>query len=141
MLSITRTLRIEWGHCDPAGIVFYPRYFEMFDAATAALFERACGMTKFEMLKAFACAGIPVVETRARFLMPTRFGDDVTLESTVTELRRSSFSVAHRLRLAGELAVEGNEIRVWTCYDPENPERIKSQPLPPDLVARLKGEG
>ncbi len=140
MLSNTRTLRIEWGHCDPAGIVFYPRYFEMFDAATAGLFERACGMTKYQMLKTYSSAGIPLVETRAKFLLPTRFGDDVTLESTVTELRRSSFSIRHRLSKAGELAVEGNETRVWTGFDPEHPGRIKSQPIPEDLAARLKGE-
>ena len=34
MLSNTRTLRIEWGDCDPAGIVFYLRYFAMFDIST-----------------------------------------------------------------------------------------------------------
>ncbi len=141
MLSNTRALRIEWGDCDPAGIVFFPRYFEMFDAATAALFERACGMTKYQMLKAYRSAGIPLVETRARFLLPTRYGDDVTLESIITELRRSSFSVQHRLHKDGELAVEGNETRVWTAYDPEKPDRIKSEPIPADLAARLKGEG
>jgi 4-hydroxybenzoyl-CoA thioesterase len=141
MLSNTRTLRIEWGHCDPAGIVFYPRYFEMFDAATAALFERACGQTKYQMLKTYQIAGIPLVETRARFLIPTRFGDDVTLVSTVTALRRSSFSVQHRLHKGGELAVEGNETRVWAGYDPDDPERIKAQAIPPDLAARLKGGG
>ena len=29
MLTYTRNARIEWGDCDPAGIVFFPRYFEM----------------------------------------------------------------------------------------------------------------
>ena len=41
MLVNTRRLAIEWGDCDPAGIVFYPRYFAMFDASTASLFQRA----------------------------------------------------------------------------------------------------
>ena len=36
-----RTVRIEWGDCDPAGIVYYPRYFQMFDASTQYLFEAA----------------------------------------------------------------------------------------------------
>ncbi len=36
MFSNTRTLRIEWGDCDPAGIVFYPRYFAMFDTSTTS---------------------------------------------------------------------------------------------------------
>ena len=41
MLVNRRTVRIEWGDCDPAGIVFYPRYFAMFDASTSYLFEAA----------------------------------------------------------------------------------------------------
>ena len=41
MLTNTRTIRVQWGDCDPAGIVFYPRYFEWFDACTILLFEKA----------------------------------------------------------------------------------------------------
>ncbi len=41
MLVNRRTIRIEWGDCDPAGIVFYPRYFEWFDACSTGLFEAA----------------------------------------------------------------------------------------------------
>ncbi len=40
-----RAVTIEWGDCDPAGIVFYPRYFAMFDASTAALFAVAGAAT------------------------------------------------------------------------------------------------
>ena len=47
----TRKVRIEWGDCDPAGIIFYPRYFDIFDASTALIFERALGVTKFQMFK------------------------------------------------------------------------------------------
>ena len=46
MLTNRRTVRIEWGDCDPAGIVFYPRYFAMFDHSTVLLIERALGMNK-----------------------------------------------------------------------------------------------
>jgi 4-hydroxybenzoyl-CoA thioesterase len=52
MLSNIRNLRIEWGDCDPAGIVFFPRYFAMFDTSTTYLMERAIGMSKFDYLKA-----------------------------------------------------------------------------------------
>ncbi len=48
-----RDLRIVWGGRNPAGIVFSPRYFEMFDASTTAPFERALGMSTFEFLKAY----------------------------------------------------------------------------------------
>jgi 4-hydroxybenzoyl-CoA thioesterase len=137
MLSNSRKLRIEWGHCDPAGIVFYPRYFEMFDTSTTALFERALGMTKFNFLKAYDVVGYPMVDTRARFVLPTRFGDDVVIETTISDLRRSSFDMQHRLLKDGELAVEGFETRVWVGRDPADPDRIKSRPIPPDVVAKL----
>jgi len=138
MFKYSRPVHIEWGDCDPAGIVFYPRFFAIFDASTATLFERALGMTKFEFLKAYNCAGIPLVDTRARFLIPAKYGDDVVVESTVKEFRRSSFDVEHRLIKGAELAVEGLETRVWTGRDPTDPEKIRSQPIPEEVISRFK---
>jgi 4-hydroxybenzoyl-CoA thioesterase len=137
MLTNRRDVRIVWGDCDPAGIVFYPRYFEMFDTSTTALFERALGMTKYQFVKAYESVGYPMVDTRARFLLPTRYGDDVVIETTVTEIRRSSFDIRHRLMKDGELAVEGFETRVWVERDPADPDKIKAKPLPPDMVVKL----
>jgi len=137
MLTNRRDVRIVWGDCDPAGIVFYPRYFEMFDTSTTALFERALGMTKFQFVKAYNSVGYPMVDTRARFLLPTRYGDDVVIETTITEIRRSSFDIRHRLMKDGELAVEGFETRVWVERDPADPDKIKAKPLPPEMVAKL----
>ncbi len=139
MLINKRNVRIVWGDCDPAGIVFYPRYFEMFDTSTTALFERALGMTKFQFVKAYDSVGYPMVDTRARFLLPTRYGDDVVIETEITEIKRSSFSLRHRLMKDGELAVEGFETRVWVGRDPADPDKIKAKPLPPELVAKLQG--
>jgi 4-hydroxybenzoyl-CoA thioesterase len=137
MLKNSRSLRIEWGDCDPAGIVFYPRYFAMFDTSTTALFERALGMTKFEFIKHYDFVGYPMVDTRARFLVPTRFGDDVVIETTISEIKRSSFSLAHRLLKEGELAVEGFETRVWVGRDPDDPDKIKAKPIPREVTDRL----
>ena len=133
----TRKVRIEWGDCDPAGIVFYPRYFAIFDSSTTALFERALGMTKYQFLKKYESAGYPMVDTRARFLLPTRFGDDVLVETTISEIKRSSFQVTHRLMKDGQLAVEGFETRVWTGRDPSDPDKIRSKPLPEEMLAKL----
>src|SRR5215470_10258502 len=137
MLKNSRNLRIEWGDCDPAGIVFFPRYFAMFDASTTALFERALGMTKFEFIKHYDFVGYPVVDTRARFLVPTRFGDDVVIETTISAIKRSSFSLEHRLLKNGELAVEGFETRVWVARDRDDPDKIKAKPIPHAVTDRL----
>jgi len=137
MLSNTRTTRIEWSDCDPAGIVFYPRYFEMFDISTTVMIERALGMRKLHYLKQFGFAGHPLVETRATFRIPTRFGDQVEIATNVIECGRSSFKIEHRLTLDGALAVEGTETRVWVVRHPDDPKRIKAEPLPAEVVAKL----
>jgi 4-hydroxybenzoyl-CoA thioesterase len=137
MLTNTRTTRIEWGDCDPAGIIFYVRYFEIFDVSTTMLLERALGMSKFDYLKAYDFLGHPLVETRARFRVPTRFSDVVVVETAIVECGRSSFKIEHRLTKAGTLAVEGYETRVWVVRHPDDPKRMKSQAIPADVVAKL----
>jgi len=137
MFSSTRTTRVEWSDCDPAGIIFFPRYFVFFDVSTTVLLERAIGMKKIEYLKAYAFLGHPLVETRAKFRLPTRFGDEVVIETSVVACGRSSFKIEHRLTLGGALAAEGSETRVWAVRDPGDPNLIKSQPIPPKVVARL----
>ena len=129
-----REREVEWGDCDPAGIVFNPRFFEWFDAATAGIFA-SVGIPKAQMLRRFNCVGIPLVETRARFLAPSKFGDHVIIESGIAEFGRSSFKVEHRLINKGVLCVEGFETRVWTGRDPADPSRLKSQPIPAEVIA------
>jgi 4-hydroxybenzoyl-CoA thioesterase len=129
-----RTVRIEWGDCDPAGIIYYPAYFRIFDNATAMLFERALGMTKHQYLKAYDFAGFPLVDTRAKFVKPTRFGDDVEVESTVA-FGTSSFTVEHRITLKGELCAECTEKRVWVTRDPAG--HIKATPVPQTVIAKF----
>ncbi|HEV7456982.1 MAG TPA: acyl-CoA thioesterase [Roseococcus sp.] len=130
-----RALTIEWGDCDPAGIVFYPRYFAMFDASTAALFHAALGMPKIAWIARFGILGIPMVDTRAKFHVPSAYGDEVVIESRITAFRRSSFDVAHRLLKAdGALGVEGFETRVWTVREAEG-GRIRSAPIPAEVTA------
>jgi 4-hydroxybenzoyl-CoA thioesterase len=136
MLTNRKTIHVEWGDCDPAGIVYYPRYFAWFDNCTAALFE-AAGLPKHQMLKAYGIVGIPMVDTRARFLAPSRFGDDVTVESCISEWRRSSFDVQHKLYKGSALAVECSETRVWAARSTTDAGALEGRPVPADVMARF----
>ena len=136
-LTNTRRVRIEWGDCDPMGIVFFPRYLAMFDDSTHYLFERALGINKFNAMLVYDFAGMPLVDLRARFLLPSRFGEDVDIESKVGEFRRSSFVVEHRLRKGDALAVECFETRVWVRRHPDDPNAMQSQPVPEEVKARF----
>jgi 4-hydroxybenzoyl-CoA thioesterase len=131
----SRKVRIEWGDCDPAGIIFYPTYFEIFDASVTALFERALGMSKLEQMKRFGLAGYPPVKTRARFLRPTRFGDDVTVETKI-DVGGTSFDVEHRLSLGDTVCVECAETRVWMARDAET-GALRPSPVPDEVKARF----
>ena len=137
MAAYQREFPVRFGHCDPATFVFYPRYFEMFDASTTAMFSAATGLSKYQMFETYRFAGYPMVDTRARFLIPCRFGDDITIETTMTEAKRSSFLITHHLKKDGALAVEAFETRVWVGRDPSDASKIKSQPIPPDVLAKL----
>jgi 4-hydroxybenzoyl-CoA thioesterase len=132
-----RRFTIEWGHCDPAGIVFNSRFFEFFDWGTWMLFEAALGVKPSDLSAAFGIVGLPLVDAGARFLAPARFGDVVELTSQVSEFRRSSFDVAHRLLVGTTVAVEGHETRVWAARDPTDPSKMKSQLIPSEVTARF----
>jgi 4-hydroxybenzoyl-CoA thioesterase len=133
-----RQFIIEWGDCDPAGIVFNARFFEFFDHNAWALFEAALGVPRADLFATYDIMGIPLVDARSRFILPVKFGDAVEIASEVTEFRRSSFDVAHRLSLAGALALEGRETRVWATRDKADPSRIKSTPIPAAVIERFK---
>ena len=131
------TLEVPFGDCDPAGIVYFPNYFRYFDNATAQLFSAALGVNKRLWIERFGIVGIPVVDTGARFVRPSRFGDAVVIETAIEELKRSSFVIAHRLLNGDELAVEAREVRVWAAPDPDRDGAIRALPLPAEVRTAL----
>jgi 4-hydroxybenzoyl-CoA thioesterase len=92
------------------------------------------------MIQKYGIAGIPLVDVGARFFIPSVFGEVVTVESTVAEIKRSSFRMQHRLLKGEALAIEGFETRVWTGRDPDDPAKLKSRPIPDEVIERLQGE-
>ena len=132
-----RQITVEWGQCDPAGLVFNSRFFEFFDISSWALFKAALGVEPPHLAATFDIIGIPLVDARARFMSPVRFGDTIDIHSTIGAFRRSSFDVQHRLMVGGALAVEGSETRVWAAADKDDPSRLKARPIPPDVIARF----
>jgi 4-hydroxybenzoyl-CoA thioesterase len=133
-----RKLTVEWGHCDPAGIVFNSRFFEFFDWSTWLMFESALGVRPSELGKTFGNFGMPLVDAKARFLAPAKFNDVVEIGSEVSEFRRTSFAVQHRLTIDGVLAAEGSETRVWVVQHPNDPLKFKSMPIPAEVIERFR---
>jgi 4-hydroxybenzoyl-CoA thioesterase len=139
MLTNTRNVTVEFGHCDPSGIVYNPNYFIWFDFSVHALLARA-GLSLKTMIAEFGIDGIPVVEYKSKFLVPARWGDALIIETSVVELHRCAFDIQHRVFNAGVLAVECMETRVCTALDPQQ-GRVKARALPEKWVALFSGHG
>ena len=131
-----REHRVTWGECDPAGIVFAPRFLDMFSENSIRLFEHAGLPKKKQMLAELHVTGFPMVDVRAKFLRPVSYGDDVLVESAAPAFRSSSFTIEHRLTLDGETCVECTETRVWTIPAPDMPGGLKAARVP-DAIRML----
>lgn len=127
--SITKIL---FQHCDPAGIVFYPRYFEMLNAAVEDWFDRGLGVD-FATLHGVRRRGIPTKHLDITFSAPSRLGEEVVIEYAVASLGRASLTADIRiLGPDGSDRLSGRQVLVHVDLD-----RVKPVPWPDDLRAAL----
>lgn len=92
--------KVLFKHCDPAGIVFYPRYFEMMNDCVEDFFDKELGWP-FENLH--KDGGIPTAEVSSRFNAPSRHGDVLQLQLSIVKLGRSSLDYSIRASCQEEL--------------------------------------
>ena len=92
--------KVRFGHTDPAGIVFYPRYFEMINEAIEDWFE-ALGYS-FEDMHLEQKFGVPLVHIEADFATPSRIGDDLDFHLRAIKLGRSSVEFEITVTCKGE---------------------------------------
>lgn len=141
MFANARKWTVEWGDCDAAGIVFFPRFWAAFDTSTSRLIEVAAGQKSAEIFRLHGIIGWPMVDMSARFVRPASFGDTVEITTTVTRVGRTSIAFDHSLTLDGELCVEASEVRVWAGPRADGAAGIEAQAIPAKLAARLAGLG
>ena len=130
---------VEFGDCDPAGIVFYPNFLRWMDAASLHYFA-ATGVPPWHRRDAGdGIIGTPIVDVQVRFVAPATYGDRIAVESTIAEWRTRSFVMQHVIRRDGTVLVEGREVRVFARKHPDDPARIQAVPAPADIRARCDG--
>ena len=131
------TFKVEWVHCDAAGIVFYPQFYTLFDQATERLFT-ANRLSYAELSRDFEAPGMPLVETGAKYSNASRLGDTLSIESWVESWDGKTFLVKHKLTHAdGRPALEGFERRVWIKRDAARPAGFRAVEVPDDVKSRF----
>jgi 4-hydroxybenzoyl-CoA thioesterase len=137
-LSNRHEVTVEWGDCDPAGIVYYPAYFRWCDEATYRLFLKA-GIRRDDTRGGPWKEGTPLVAAQCSFRRPSQTGEKLIVESCVARLGRSSFTIAHRfLDASGAVAADGSETRIWARKEGDA-RSLRAVPIPEDVRQRLTG--
>jgi 4-hydroxybenzoyl-CoA thioesterase len=131
-------VRIGWGHCDPAGIVYFPRFFEMFHTAMEQWFSDALGLPYADLITRRKI-GFPSVHTEADFAAPSSFGDDIVVQQRVERLGTKSITFAYRVvGAAADLRARGRTVCAFMDLDPASDRFRRALVLPDDVRAQIE---
>ncbi|MGQ0677170.1 MAG: acyl-CoA thioesterase, partial [Rhodospirillales bacterium] len=122
--------------CDGARIAFYPNFVRWMDAAAWHFFA-GHGLSAKELLARHGCTGFPLVDAGATFRNPARFGDRIEIETALARWGAKSFELKHTLRIAGLVAAEGRETRIWAVGDPADPQALRAGAIPAEVKALI----
>lgn len=91
--------KVLFKHCDPAGIVFYPRYFEMMNDCVEAFFADALAWP-FETMH--PDSAVPTAAISTEFTAPSRHGDRLSLTLRVERIGGASLGLSITAAADGE---------------------------------------
>lgn len=97
----TTSLPLRFAHCDPAGIAYYPRYFELCDAAIEDWTAAVLGIDRRTMHGDLGL-GLPTASLDAEFAAPSRLGDILDFAIRATRVGKSSIDLSVDVACAGE---------------------------------------
>ena len=128
-------VNVQFGDCDPAGIVFFPNFSRWMDEASLAFFM-AQGIPPWrELVKTRGIIGTPLLEIHTRFYKPATYGETIEVHTTVEEWQAKTFRHRHVVRRGETVLCEGTEVRAFCIRDEAQGGRIRAIPVPEDLKA------
>jgi 4-hydroxybenzoyl-CoA thioesterase len=128
-------VNVQFGDCDPAGIVFFPNFSRWMDEASLAFFM-ACGVPPWrELVKTRGIIGTPLLEIHTKFMRPATYGETIEVHTSIEDWATKTFKHRHVVKRGDSVLCEGTEVRAFCIKDPEKPERIKAIPVPEDIRA------
>ena len=126
-----RSIAIEFNHCDPAGIVFYPRYLEFTNSVVENFFADVLGRP-FRRIIMEEGAGVPTRHLEADFRAPSRLGDVLDFVLRVERIGRSSVTFLVEGGVDGAVRFQARPTLVWIAPGGG------PAPWPDDIRARLQ---
>ena len=131
--EIVYPVRVEFGDCDPAGIVWFPNFFRWIDAASRHFFI-ACGVPPWaETTTTLGVIGTPLVDTHASFRKTATYGDALEIHTGISEWRAKSFVQRYRVQRGPDLLMECEEVRIFAGKRADG--CMFAHPVPPSIRA------
>jgi 4-hydroxybenzoyl-CoA thioesterase len=128
-------IKVQFGDCDPAGIVFFPNFSKWMDASSLHFFME-CGVPPWrELLKTRGIVGTPLLEINTKFRQPATYGETLHIHTSVIEWRAKVFIQKHVVMRGDVVLCEGTETRAFVIHPEDAPDRIKAIPVPEDIKA------
>lgn len=133
------TVQVQFGDCDPAGIVFFPNFCKWMDAASLHFFM-SCGVPPWrELVKTTGIIGTPLLEINTRFLRPATYGETIFIDTCVIEWNRKTVKQQHTVQRADPdgttVLCVGTEVRAFCVLrDASNPASIQAIPVPEHIL-------
>ena len=140
--TVVHKVKVEFGDCDPAGIVWFPNFFRWIDHASRTFFS-ACGVPPWYELEArTGVLGTPLVDTKCRFVNSVTYGETLDIHVHIAEWRGKSFVQKYRILRGGDdiensrtLVLECEEVRIFAARttDAQGGNGIRAVPIPEDI--------
>lgn len=115
-MSYRRRIPVEFNHCDPAGIVFYPRYFEMLNSTIENFFADVLAYPFARIHVEEHCA-VPTARIDATFHAPSRLGEMLDFVLEIEDVGRSSVRLVQRVSAGGQDRLQCTSTLVWVGSD------------------------
>lgn len=135
MNLLSRNIVVRFEHCDPAGIMFYPRFFALVNEMVEDWF--ATLGHSFAALHVARHKGVPSVRLEAEFVAPVRMGETLTQVLGVEEIGRSSCALKHIASVGDKVVARFDQTIVYADL-----ASMRAEPWPDDLraaIARFAG--
>jgi 4-hydroxybenzoyl-CoA thioesterase len=127
----TLAVPIRFSHADPAGIVYFPNYFDFCNAGVEDLYTRALGVDYAKMIFEGRRA-TPIVRAECDFFAPSHMGDTLELTVLLGRIGRSSIEIDVHGHVRRLLRLKARLVTVHTDL-----ETRKSTPIPDSLRAKF----
>jgi 4-hydroxybenzoyl-CoA thioesterase len=125
--AFTRSVTIRFSHCDAAGIVYFPHYFDMFNGVIEDWYKAELKHDYAELVMG-SRFGFPFVHIECDFKIPSMMGEVIDLTLLVERIGRSSLSVAIVCHREGLLRLRARMVTVVMSLETRKPV-----PMPQEL--------